>query len=114
LPRSPYGLRIDDVFVTSPSAPRLYAGHDAAGQGWLVALIDDGRNARRWLCAPASDLAIGCVRSGRARPADLFRHSATGSVEMITAYSDGHISESVRLCAELDEKELPPVVRPAA
>jgi hypothetical protein len=106
LPRSPLGVRIDDVFVTAPTGPRLYAGHDVAGQGWLVALTLDQIDARRWLCAPASDKAISCVRSGRARPGDLFRHSATGSVQVITAHADGRTSESVRLCADLDDAEL--------
>jgi hypothetical protein len=101
-------VRIDDVFVTSPGAPRLYAGHDADGQAWLVALTVDEANARRWLCAPASDQAIGCLRLGKAQPADLFRHSSTGSVEVVTAEADGRLFESVRLCTDLDESELPP------
>jgi hypothetical protein len=114
LPRTPHGVRIDDVFITAPGAPRLYAGHDASGQGWLVALKCDHFDARHWVCAPASDRAISCVRSGRARPADLFRHSATGFVELITAHADGRTSESIRLCADLDESDLPLDLVPAA
>jgi hypothetical protein len=94
------------VFVTSPGAPRLYAAHNAAGQGWLVVLTRDQQSVRTWLCAPASDRAISCVREGRARPTDLFRHSATGSVELVTAHADGHVEASIRLCADLDDAEL--------
>jgi hypothetical protein len=105
---SPAGVRIDDVFDISPGLPRLYAGHDGDGQGWLVALTVDRPECRRWLCAPASDQAIACVRLGRAQPADFFRHSATGSVEVVTADARGHVSEAVRLCTELADSDLPP------
>jgi hypothetical protein len=105
---SPVGVRIDDVFDISPGLPRLFAGHDSDGQGWLVALTVDRPDYRRWLCAPASDQAIACVRLGRAQPADFFRHSSTGSVEVVTVDASGRVSESVRLCTELADSDLPP------
>jgi hypothetical protein len=57
--------------------------------------------SHRWLCAPATELALQCVLSGRAEPADVFRHSSTGMVEDITVGADGRFCDSMRLCAEL-------------
>jgi hypothetical protein len=51
-------------------------------------------------------VAIGCVLSGRATPADVFRHSSSGTVEDITLHGDGRITESIHLCAELDDPQL--------
>jgi hypothetical protein len=88
-------------------APSLFTGRGPKGQRWLVAQIGESVKARRWLCAPASDLAIRCVLSGRAQPADLFRHSVTGTVEDLTIGADGRWFESIRLCAELGDSEVP-------
>jgi hypothetical protein len=99
-------LDIDEVLVGRAGAPQLFCGHDRDGQCWLVALIGEGLQSRRWLCAPATDVALGCVRSGRAAPADVFRHSSTGMVEVITVGADGQFSESMRLCADLIDDEV--------
>jgi hypothetical protein len=96
----------DQVIVSWLGVPRLFAGHGPEGWRWLVAQIAESPGARRWLCAPASAKAIDCALSGRAAPADLFRHSATGSVEDITITSDGRSFESTRLCGELSDQEL--------
>jgi hypothetical protein len=100
-------VKVDEVIDGRIGCPWLFAGHSPDGGRWLVALDHEGDDALRWLCAPASDLAIRCLRSGRAQPADLFRHSRTGTVEIITIGVDGRILESVRLCAELGDGELP-------
>jgi hypothetical protein len=100
-------LDIDEVLVSRAGAPQLFSGHNGDGQSWLVGLIDESLQHHRWLCAPASDVALGCVRSGRAAPADVFRHSSTGMVEVITVGADGQFSESMRLCADLHEDEVP-------
>jgi hypothetical protein len=100
-------VTVDEVLDGRIGCPWLFAGHSPDGWRWLVALDHEGDHALRWLCAPASDLAIGCLRSGRAQPADLFRHSRTGTVEIITIGVDGGMVESIRLCAELGDHELP-------
>jgi hypothetical protein len=100
-------VKVDEVIEGRIGRPWLFAGHSPDGGRWLVALDHEGDHALRWLCAPASDLAIGCLRSGRAQPADLFRHSRTGTVEIITIGVDGRMVESVRLCTELVDDELP-------
>jgi hypothetical protein len=99
-------FEVDEVLVSCRGVPRLFAGHGPEGQRWLVAQIAEGLDTCRWLCAPASDRAIGCALSGRATPADLFRHSATGTVEDVTISSDGTFLESTRLCAELSDDEV--------
>jgi hypothetical protein len=100
-------VNVDEVLDGRTGSPWLFAGHSSDGGRWLVAFDNEGDHAPRWLCAPASDVAIGCVRSGRAQPADLFRHSRTGTVEIITIGIDGRMVESIRLCAELGDDELP-------
>jgi len=99
-------LGIDEVLTGSSGSAYLLVGHSPDEQGWLVALAGDDLGGRRWLCAPHSELAISCVRTGRALPADLFRHSGTGTVHVIAVAADGGIVESVRLCAEVNDDEL--------
>jgi hypothetical protein len=100
-------VKVDEVLDGRIGCPWLFAGHSPDGGRWLVALDNEGDDALHWLCAPASDLAIRCLRSGSAQPADLFRHSRTGTVEIITIGVDGRMVESTRLCAELGDDELP-------
>jgi hypothetical protein len=99
---------VDVVLVERAGRPLLFAGRTPDGQRWLVAQISETTGMFRWLCAPASDLAIGCVASGRALRADLLRHSSTGTVEDIILGPGGEFSESVRLCCSLRDEELPP------
>ncbi len=103
---SPVPVAVEEVLVERSGEPRLFAGHTPDGQRWLVAQIAESTDLRRWLCAPASDRAIGCVASGRAMPADLLRHSATGTVEDITLGLGGQFIESLRLCSELGDDEV--------
>jgi hypothetical protein len=104
---SPVPVVVELVLAERAGKPLLFAGRTPDGQRWLVAQISERAGARRWLCAPASDLAIGCVASGRALPADLFRHSATGTVEDITVGPGGQFFESLRLCGSLGDDEVP-------
>jgi hypothetical protein len=99
-------LEIDVVLSTRGNSPSLLVGHSPEGQRWLVARMVGGPAGCRWACASHSELAIRCVRTGRAAPADLFRHSGSGTVVIIDATADGGVSESVRLCAEVTDEEL--------
>jgi hypothetical protein len=104
---TPLAIDVDEVIAGWVGPPRLFAGHSPDGQRWLVAQVSDSDTGpRRWLCAPASERAIGCVVSGIAAPTDVLRHSTTGTVEDITICPDGRICESVRMCAELGDEEL--------
>jgi hypothetical protein len=73
------------------------------------------------LCAPVSDRALACVRSGQAELRDAFTHSSTGAVDLVTVSTRPgrrpEIHESLRLCCELTDDELPKAgirFRPAA
>ncbi len=99
-------LDIDEVLIGSTGTPCLLVGHSPDGQAWLIALAGEDLGGCRWLCAAHSELAITCVRTGRALPADGFRHSGTGTVHEVTVGADGGISESLRLCAEMTDDEL--------
>jgi hypothetical protein len=114
LRQSPLGLDIDDVLAGESGGSCLLVGHSPDGQRWLAALVADDLGGCRWLCAPHSELAISCVRTGRAVPADLFRHSATGMVYVISLAADGAISESVRLGSDLSDGKLCFPPQPAA
>lgn len=101
-PSLPLPLTIDAVLPGRRRAARLFAGHITSGQVFLIAPLPCRRPARRWLCAETSRVAIDCVISGRANPADVFRHSSSGTVEDITVHSDGRVTESVHLCADFN------------
>ncbi len=101
------GLTVDVVLAERAGRPVLFAGRTPDGQRWLVAEGREGVGEGRWLCAPASDLAIRCVASGRAQAADVLRHSATGTVSDISFGGEGTFSECIRLCASLADEELP-------
>jgi hypothetical protein len=105
---SPVPVAVEQVLLELAGEPRLFTGRTPDGQRWLVVQTAEFADSRRWLCAPASERAIGCVASGRARPADVFRHSATGTVEQITLGPDGHFSESLRLCDTVSDLEASP------
>jgi hypothetical protein len=71
----------------------------AGGQFLVVAVA--GRSGPCWVCAPASDRAVACVRSGRTSPWTVLHHSATGTVDIYRTLRDGTVRESVMLCAQL-------------
>ena len=60
-----------------------------------------GRSGPCWVCAPASDRAVACVRGGRASPWSVVHHSLTGTVDIYRTLRDGSVRESVVLCDSL-------------
>jgi hypothetical protein len=74
-----------------------------AGVQYLVIEVADGPG-RCWVCAPISDLAVECVRSGRASPWAAAHHSATGTVDIFRELGDGSLEESVVLCSVLPDR----------
>jgi hypothetical protein len=99
----PFSVILDQILSTWVDVPRLYIGHSDDGRGCLVAHFADGADVCRWLYAEASDLAIGCLLAGRASPGDLFRHSLTGSIEIVDIDAWGRPSVSTRLCHDLGD-----------
>ena len=71
-----------------------------AGGQYLVIEVA-GRSGPCWVCAPVSDRALDCVRSGRTSPWTVVHHSATGTVDIYRTLLDGSIHESVVLCSVL-------------
>lgn len=58
-----------------------------------------------------SDLALQCLRTGRALPRDLFRHTTTGWVVRVTVAADGRTAESVEMGDDLHDCDLPSTPR---
>jgi hypothetical protein len=84
----------------------LGAGTDGAGQQWLV-MHQRRPQTAAWLCAAISPRMLEELEAGRAAPRDIFRHSVTGTVEMVTPgdrVSEGCLA-SVR-CADLPDSWL--------
>ena len=99
-------LDVDEVFEQG-DWPRLFAGHDAAGQQWLVAEISRTPVGATWLCARHSARALACLRAGRAEVRDVLRHSIDGTVVLVTLAQASVSADHVLLCAELDDDLLP-------
>ena len=100
-------LEVDEVWERY-DGPRLFAGHEVSGQKWLVAEIHHTPFGAKWLCAPQSPRALECVRGGRAEVGDALRHSASGTVVMVTLEAATLVADRVLLCAELHDDLLPP------
>lgn len=74
-------------------------GHGTGGQYLVMSFV--GRCGTCWVCAPASDRAVECVRNGLASPWSVIHHSATGTVDVYRSSIDGTVRESVVLCSRL-------------
>ena len=76
-------------------------GHVAVGVGvggqYLVMELA-GVTGPCWVCAPVTDRALECVRSGQASPWAVVNHSVTGTVDIYQTGADGSVNESVVLC----------------
>jgi hypothetical protein len=76
-------------------------GEGPAGQ--YIVLCVAGRSGPCWICAPASDRAVACVRDGGASPWSVVHHSSTGTVDVYRTLRDGSVRESVILCSQLPD-----------
>jgi hypothetical protein len=94
----PGHLQLRETFVLDDGT-EVAIGHGAGGQYLVLSL--SGRSGVCWVCAPASDTAIDCVRTGRASPWAVIHHSATGTVDVYRSRVDGSLCESVMLCSAL-------------
>jgi hypothetical protein len=82
------------------SGPDHVAVAIGAGGQYLVIEVT-GRAGPCWVCAPVSDRALDCVRSGQTSPWTVIHHSATGTVDIYRTLLDGSVHESVVLCSAL-------------
>ena len=104
-------LEIDDILAGAFGSPEVFSAHDPTGSRYLVAHTSGRGRAGTWLCAPVTERALACVRSGRAELRDAIAHSATGVVEQVTVSTRPgrrpEFHESLRLCRDLAQEELP-------
>jgi hypothetical protein len=84
----------------------IFTTHDQDHR-YLVIEIRRDEHRRVWMFAPVSQRALECTLSGRADLRDVFLHTATGTVDVVTATDDGEITESVLLCDSLGDDVLP-------
>ena len=94
----PGHLKLREAFFVADGT-EVAVGHGAGGQ-YIVLSVNSGDRAC-WVCAPATDVAVDCVRAGRTSPWTVVNHSATGTVDIYTPCVDGTVTESVVLCGQL-------------
>ncbi|HLI23372.1 MAG TPA: hypothetical protein VKU91_00330 [Acidimicrobiales bacterium] len=73
------------------------AGDDGDRTYLVVCASDPG--GEYWICAPATERAIDCVRAGQTSPWSVVHHSATGTVEVWRRRPGGAVTTSVLTCA---------------
>ncbi len=95
-------LAVDKILCQSDSW-FLGAATDEVGQRWLVHhhRVTD---TPIWVCAEVSSRMLEEVEAGRAEPSDVFRHSLTGTVEIVSAEDRGQVHRDRCVCCA----ELPP------
>jgi hypothetical protein len=105
-------LEVDKVLCQSESW-FLGSATDGLGQRWLV-------QHRRvpetpvWVCAEVSSRMLEEVEAGRAEARDVFRHSLTGTVEIVTAGARAGLDRDRCVpCAELPDGLIAPGRLPA-
>jgi hypothetical protein len=78
--------------------PSLCWARDPTGRRWLIMQTDDDPLHLEWMCAPASERAIRAVRDGYCAPVDVFCHSATGTIELVTVDHGRAIPDRCLVC----------------
>ena len=105
-----YGYEIElsavEVLTDGPGI-RAHRGVDAAGQPWLIVLVDDDPQHLVWICAPVSGRALSEVAAGRAAVRDALRHTVTGTVELVTTARGRAVPDSCLLCSQIPTALLP-------
>lgn len=109
MPGNSLQLEVDEVLESRQMLPVLFAGHTPHGERYLVRYSPCGIWTGTWMCAPITERALACVRTGQAELRAAFAHTATGTVEVVTMELDGTCTESLRLCHDLADADLPPV-----
>ncbi len=93
-----------DVVLAWREGPALCAAHDERGGRWLIARVDNDPAHLAWLCAPVSERALRAVADGRASARDALRHSATGTVELVTVQDGRVLPDRCLLCSHVDRE----------
>jgi hypothetical protein len=106
-----YGSELE-LFATEVLAQgqglSVQRGVDDSGGLWLIVRVDDNPDHLIWICAPVSPRALSEVAAGRAAVRDALRHSATGTVELVTLERGHARPDSCLLCCDIPSSLLPP------
>jgi hypothetical protein len=95
-------LFVDHV-LTRQGWPSICCARDFTGSRWLIVQVNYDPDHLTWMCARASERAVCAVRSGYASPADVLRHSATGTVELVTVDHGRAVPDRCVPCALVKE-----------
>lgn len=95
----PPHLSLQEVLGVTPSKEEAAVGMGVGGTYLVVEL--PAWAGPCWVCAPASQRAIECVRSGRVSPWTALHHSTTGTVDVYRTAADGSLHCSTVLCSTL-------------
>jgi hypothetical protein len=101
----PPQLSLRETLGVSPFGEQAAVGVGVGGTYLVVEL--PGWAGPCWVCAPATERAIDCVREGRTSPWTVLHHSATGTADVFRTAVDGSLHCSTVLCSSL------PVAQPA-
>lgn len=97
----PPQLELIEAFGAAASGEEAAVGWGAGGLHLVVELA--GWSGPCWVCAPASERAVDCVRTGRASAWTVIHHSRTGTVDVYRTLTDGSLHCSTVLCRSLPE-----------
>jgi hypothetical protein len=101
-------LDVEAILVKDERGTRVCSAHDCTSQQWLIVKVSDEPNDLAWLCVPVSERAIEAVMTGRGSLRDAIRHSATGTVDLVTVEHGRAVPDRCLLCASIPEYLLPP------
>lgn len=105
-----YGYEIELFAIevlTEVEGVSVRRGVDSGGAWWLIVLVDDDPDHLVWMCAPVSSRALSEVAAGRAAVRDVLRHTATGTVEVVTTDRGRAVPDSCLLCRDIPTTLLP-------
>lgn len=95
----PPQLSLQETLSAPAGADEAVVGVGVGGT-YLVVEIP-GWGGPCWVCAPVSERAVECVRTGRASPWTVLHHSCTGTVDVYRTGADSSIHCSTVLCSAL-------------
>jgi hypothetical protein len=101
-------LVVEAVLVRDDHGTRVCSAHDCTEQQWLIVKVSDEPDDLAWLCVPVSERAIEAVLTGRGSLRDAIRHSATGTVDLVTVQHGRAMPDRCLLCPSIPEYLLPP------
>ena len=99
----PPQLALKEVLFVPCEAEEAAVGIGVGGTYLVVEL--PGWAGPCWVCAPATERAIDCVRQGATSPWTVLHHSATGTVDVYRTAADGSLHCSTVLCSRLPSNQ---------